>query len=324
MIRPVLALTIAILRRMVRRVMVRRAMIWPGLLSALSLILAVGVVAFLRTSPEIAVSEPALAQALSDAGLEVLDDEDPPTAVGAGRAPRAVWREPTDGHIVLQSDLWAMVLGGGPDTMRAEAALRELEGAGWRLRPQIPPPNFAGLSQAVRWLAVIISVLFTLYAVLIGLGSIATDRQEGVLEAELSLPLPAWTHAAARLLASTIVLTVSYGSTIALIDALVGLADVALWWTYGIASMVAAAGLGVAMMPGGLGSSGGLTAPLTRGLTACTGLIGFGIVAPAIGGFFPIASLGALSSGAAPSPLALALSLVPPAVATWRFHRGLR
>lgn len=318
-------LTETVLRRLVRRRMVRRALAWPGLLTAGALLLAVVFSAWMLAPNHVAVQDPPLAQALAAQGLTPrTDDPDPQTAVAAQRVPRAAYRDPVTGALILEVDLWRTLVGGVPDNLRAEAALREAEGAGWRLEPVAPPARSADLTLSVRWLAGLNAVLFVLYGAVIGLGGITTDRAEGVLEAELALPVPTWLHAVARLLAAGLLLSAALAGTLATVDALIGLEDWARWGLQGSAAALAAAGLGLAADPGGLGGTGGLSGPLSRALTACTGLLALGAAWPAVGAWLPIAAVGALGVGQAPALTALPLSLLPVGLGVWRFQRGLR
>jgi hypothetical protein len=316
-------LTAASLRRLIRRPMVRRAMIWPGLLSAGSLLLAVSLAAMLRVPPQVATTDPALTAALITSGLEVTADPDPPTAVSSGRAVRAAWREP-DGTIILEIDARRTVVGGQADDLAAEAALRDTAGASWRLSPTVLPARNSDFTRSVGWMAALIGVLFTLYGALVGLGALASDRSEGVLEPELALPLPSWIHPTARLLAASVVLSASLGGTLVVMDALVGVDAVGGWWLHGSASAVAAAGIGIASYPPALSGSGGFSGPLSRALTACTGLLGLGAAYPALGAWLPVAALGALASGHDPHVTAIIGAIVPGILGAWRFSRGLR
>jgi len=313
----------ASLRRLVRRPMVRRAMAWPGLLSAGALLLSVLLAALLRVPPTISTSEPDLSAALASAGLTVTEDADPATAVPAGRALRAAWRD-ADGTVVLEINARRTLVGGQRDDLTAEAALRELSGSAWQLAPTQPPARSADFTRSVGWMAGLIGVLFTLYGALVGLGALASDRAEGVLECELALPLPSWVHPAARLLAAAAVLSASLGGTLAVMDALIGLDRFGAWWLHGSAAAIAAAGLGVASSPPGLSGGGGLSGPLSRSLTACTGLLALGAAAPGLGVWLPIASLGALATGASPTVASVALAALPCVVGCWRFSRGLQ
>ena len=96
-LRPLAALTGAVLQRLARRRMVRRALAWPGLLTAGALLLAVAFSAYARAPDHIVAQDPVLAAALQARSLTVLaEDPDPTTAVSARRALRAAYRPPAD------------------------------------------------------------------------------------------------------------------------------------------------------------------------------------------------------------------------------------
>lgn len=312
----------ACLRRLSRRKMVVQAMVWPGLLSAGSVLFAIALSAAFRVPPEVAVSDPALSAALSAAGLEPVTDTHPADAVSAGRASRAAWRE--GDVLVLEVNTRRTLVGGQADTIAAEAVLRDAAGAAWRLSPLAVPARSSDFTRSVGWIAGLIGVLFTLYGALVGLGAIVGDHSEGVLESELALPVPAWVHPTARLIAAGLLLSAALGGTLAVLDALVGLEGAVAWWLHSSAAATAAAGIGIAAAPQGLSSGGGFSGPLSRALTLCTGLLGLGAVAPAVGVWLPIAALGALASGHPPTALSAAASLAPCALGAWRFSRGMR
>ena len=316
---PLYRLTITALKRLIRRGMLMRALAWPGLLTALSLLGSAAASGALQAGPEIAASDPVLVAALSERGLSVVDDPDPQTAVSSGRARRAAWW--SGDQAVLALDVRRTLIGGGGDNLRAEGALRDLVEAPWRISVVSPPTRTADLERSVRWMAGLVSVLFTLYGVVIGLASLAGDRTTGVLEAELTLPVPTWMHPAARLLACSIALSVSMGATLLLLDALIGVADLHTWWLHGTAAAVAAAGVGIGALPAGVSGSGCSTA-LSRALVVCTALLGAGAAFPMLS-VLPMASLGALAAGSEPGLVAVVLGPVVAALGGWRAARGL-
>ena len=316
--RALLLLTVAALLRLARRGMVVRALLWPGVLTALSLLGAVAASGLLLAPPRIAAADPALVVALEAAGLEVIADPDPATAVAADRAPRAAWREGQ--QVVLMIDARQTLVGGGLDNLRAEAALRDMAGAAWRIAPSHPPIRSDDLSRSVGWMAGLVGVLFTLYGAVLGLGGLAQDRASGVLEAERALPVPPWMHPAARLLASGLALSGALAVTLLLLDAIIGLTGLGMWWLHGSSAAVAAAGIGAGALAGGRG----ISAALSAALMLCTALLVLGAALPGLGGALPIAGLGALASGAAPQWSGLVLSgLVAAGGGGW-FARGLR
>jgi hypothetical protein len=318
MIHPLIPLTMAALKRLCRRGMLLRALAWPGVLTALALLGSVAVSGALQATPQIAATDPTLVTVLADAGLEVIADPVPAEAVSSGRALRAAWW--SEGTPTLALDARGTLLGGGADNLRAEAALRALVDAPWQLEVVEPPTRTADLERAVRWLAGLVSVLFTLYGVVIGLASLAGDRTTGVLEAELALPVSVWVHPAARLIAAGLALSLSLGGTLLLLDALIGVDALLTWWLHGSSAAIAAAGVGVAALPAGGGP--GFSAALSRALIICTALLGGGAAVPALA-VLPMASLGALGAGGEPGGSAVLLGGVFAALGGLRAARRL-
>lgn len=308
--RALVLLSLSALKRLCRRGMLVRALAWPGLLTSLALVGAVAAGGALQVPPEIAVGAPDLSAALAGAGLEVVDDPSPQTAVSEGRAARAAWWE--DGAPVLALDVRETLLGGGTDNLRAEAALREMVGSPWQLSVLEAPSRSADLERAVGWMAGLVSVLFTLYGVVIGLASLAGDRTTGVLEAEQALPVPTWMHPVARLLACAVALSGALGGTLMLLDALIGVSAALQWWLHGSAAAVAAAGIGMASLPAGAAGAG-FSSALSRALLICTVALGAGAALPALS-FLPMASLGAMAAGVDCGRVAVALGVVVAAI----------
>ncbi|MFT5686975.1 MAG: hypothetical protein ACI8RZ_007932 [Myxococcota bacterium] len=314
---PLIPLTVAALKRLCRRGMLLRALAWPGVLTALALLGSVAVSGALQASSEIAATDPVLVTALTDAGLVVVSDPDPVTAVETGRAVRAAWW--VDGRPALALDARRTLLGGGADNLRAEAALRVLVEAPWQLSVVDPPARTADLERSVRWLAGLVCVLFTLYGVVIGLASLAGDRTTGVLEAELALPVAVWVHPAARLIAAGLALSLSMGATLLLLDALIGVEGMLGWWLHGSAAAIAAAGIGVGALPAG---GSGFSTALSRALVICTALLGAGAALPVLS-VLPMASLGSLAAGGEPGVVAVVLGVVVAAGGGWIAARRL-
>ncbi len=306
MTHPLIPLTAAALKRLCRRGMLLRALVWPGALTALALLGSVTASSALQAPPEIAATDPVLASALSEAGLVVIGDADPAGAVSAGRAARAAWWR--DGRPALAISARRTLLGGGADNLRAEGALRALVDAPWQLTVTQPPTRSADLERSVRWMAGLVSVLFTLYGVVIGLAALAGDRTTGVLEAELTLPVPTWVHPAARLIAAGIALSLALGATLLLLDALIGGADLGAWGLLGSAAAIAAGGVGVGALPAQTSGSG-FSAALSRALVICTALLAAGAALPALS-WLPMASLGALAAGMDPGLTAAVLGVL--------------
>lgn len=286
--RALLLLTLATLVRLLREGLVVRALAWPGLLTALALVGSTTAVALLTRSPEISVSagHPEVTSALRVAGFTVHESQDPHAEVLAGRTPSAAW--PT-------RQGWALLAGqGGTLGLRAEAALRQATAAPWVIDVPPPPSRSAEGGAAVGAMSGMLSVLFALYGVVLGAGTVARDRQGAVLEAEHALPLPFAVHGAARLLAGSLSLAGALAVTLLLLDALVGVPGMGRWLWQGC---LAGAG-GVALGLGAVGAPReGFSGPISRALSAGLGLFALGWAAPTLGAWLPIASLSATIRG---------------------------
>lgn len=295
-------------RRLLRQRLVRRALVWPGALTvgALLLTLALAPKAEEPVGGGLAVAvapdaDAALVEALAAEGLSVRPGEDPQLFAQA------------DGDWVITDPAapWA-----GP----AEVALR-------RSQPELPwtwgPTTAAEAPSPARrlpdpgaLLAVQISLLYALYGVVLGAAATVRDRQSGVLEAQLVTGVPRWPVGLGRVLAQVLVLALALATTLLLLAAFLALPQLGAWVVHG------ALGTGLAVALGSwraaVATREGLSAPLSQGLTAVTGLVVLGFGSPALGGWLPLASLGALGRGepvAAPL-LAGLLSLGGVALAT--------
>lgn len=316
--RAVAALAAASALRLAREGLVVRALLWPGLLASGALVGSAAAVAILSSAPEIGVppGSTEVIHRLEEAGFTVRPVADPEAALAAGEVDRAAW--PTERG-------WA--LAAGPATtlaLRAEGAIRDASGAPWTIHVPPPAARPPDAGRAAGAMAGLLGVLFALYGVVLGAGALVRDRDGGVLEGDLSLPLPFYAHAAARMLAASAVMGVALGSTLLLLHGLVGLPDVGAWAWHGLFASAAGAVLGT----GALGARGeGFSGPLSRALTASLGLAGLGLVRPELGAWLPISSLLAmwrgasgLGSGAAVAALTVALG----AAAAWRVgQRGI-
>jgi hypothetical protein len=254
---------------------------------------------------------------LQAAGFSVVEVPDAGEAVRAGRASLAA--APGEAGIVL--------LRGGitAPALRAEAALREALAAPWRLDLPAPEANARDAGLAAGWMAAIVAFLYVLYGVVLGVGLVARDRDEGSWEAEHGLPLPFWVHGAARLAAGCLALWIGLLATLALLHALIGIEGVSRWLWLGAAS--AAAGVGLGLLALSRASAEGFSGPLSRALSAALLGVGLGFAAPKLGAFLPICALSAAVRGEG-SGLALAaataLAAVPGLLAVRRLGaRGI-
>lgn len=322
--RAVLVVALATGLRLLREGFVLRALAWPGLLAGGALVgtaLLVGLAGEPVGQPEIALSAEAerrLGPRLEAAGFALRVDPAAERAVVEGRADRAVWEEGEGFALALAS--------GGPPSLLAEAVLREELGAAWRIEPPDESPRGLQVAQQSARMGQIIAVLFALYGVVMGAGLAWRDRSEGVLEAALTLPWPAWTQAAGRLLALVLVLELALVATLLTLHGIVGMAQpLDILGHGGVATAVGAAlGLGAMARPG---TDVGFSGPLSRALGLLTGLLGLGAGLPVVGAWLPAASLGASLRGdlplaSAPVAALLALGLAALACARWGRDQG--
>lgn len=308
-----LRLTGSILVRALREGLLVRALAWPGLLTALALIGAAAAVAVTQATEITAVSDPVLAAALEEQGLEVRVTETPQQALQTGAASRGIWH---DGETwVLETRLT------GRDALVTEAVLRDHAQAAWRL--DVPPleRRDARTGLMTGLMVGLLAVLFTLYGVVFGAGSLLRDREDGTLEAERALPVPDTTHAAARLLASGLLLGLGLSLSVALLDVLMGVDDAWAWSLAGSAGGVTGAAIGLGAMASG-GES--LSGPLARGMTVAMALLGVGWALPTVGAHLPIGSIGALIRGQEPTLAVLVGTAACGVLACWRFAVACR
>lgn len=302
--------------RGLREGLIVRALAWPALVTALAMMGAIGAAATWYASNSIAVSDPALAEELRDEGLQVVVAEDPEAALDGGLVDRAAWRE--DGRWMLVTEF------GGALTLKAEAALRRRSpGAAWVIEPLPRNDRDQRTSPATRLMVGILAALFTLYGVVFGAGGLARDRDDGTLEAELSLPVPFVVHGAARILAGSLTLAVGFVVSVLLLHGLIGVDRAGPWCWVGSLAGVGGCALGFGWMSVS-GRSESLSGPLVRGMTVSMALLFLGWSQPAIGRHLPIASIGALVGGFGPSAVAALVAVGMGAAACWLFGRGVR
>lgn len=267
------------LQRLLRESMVRRALGFPVILVGLTLALTLLVVGVFRGPSVVAHSDPLpLAQqaALAEAGFAIRQVDDPKAEIAAGRA-----------VLGLTSERWWSA--GSRWSIQAESVLRRAEGAPWW---PTPPPLPTATESAAQGsvMASLILAIYSLYGVVFGAGMVARDRDQGTLEAELSLPIPSWLHGLSRWLAASLILGLWMVLGVAFVTALVGTPE-----PWSLARIGTAGALGsVAIGLGAVGRSGlqtGFAATLASGLSAATGLFGIGYALPAIGAWLPLASI---------------------------------
>ena len=308
-------LTMSVLTRTLREGLVLRALIWPALIIALTLLISATFVAGLYASKSAAVPEVALAEVLVAKGLDARVYADPEAAFVAGEVDRAAFEDAEGWVLLARFD--------GAYTTIMESELRARLGAAWR--PMIIPRagRNAALGPTTRLLVGLLAVLFVLYGVVFGAGGLSRDLQDGSLDAERALPLPSWVHAAARLSAAGVALSVAFAASVGLIHTILGVNAPLAWCVVGGLSGLGGAAMGLGLMARA-GRAESLSGPLSRGLVAVTGLMALGYSAPMIGRQLPVASVGALVRGDLPGVGAALTTLLLCALAAWMFDRSAR
>ena len=294
-------LTASTVRRLLREGMVLRSMVWPSVVVIGTLAATIAVLAAFRTARAVAIpeNEPELAAWLEDGGFEVFEVGDPHAAVAEER-----YSVGTDGHT-----LWAR--GTSTTALDVEEVLRTQLGASWRpLAPRDLPSIEAGRRQG-RIISRFVAALFVMYGTVFGLGSVARDRDDGSLEAELSLPIPRWVGGLARWTASSLVLAVFYALCVVVLAAVIGVADVGAQLRHGAAACAGGVAVGLAVV-GTAGIKQGFSGPLAASLTGVVGLFAIGAIYDLP--WLPIGSLLSESSGYATLGTALVMGLLSSAL----------
>ena len=306
--------------RLAREGMLLRAVAWPGLLSSLALVGTAVIVGILARSPTIAVGDEAVAAVFRDDGFVVEVVADPAATLAAGDAARAAWQEA--GHWVLGSTEW------GRTTLRAEAALRRHVDRTWQIEVAAPPTDPRAVEGPANLLASLIAVLFSLYGVVMGAGVVVRDRDDGVMEVELSMAVPGWMHGAARVLACGGALVAFETATLLLMDGLLGIPAVGAWGVQGAAASLAGLGIGMLGATGWRGSVAfrppggeGLSGPLSRSLTLTTGALALGWALPKAGAWLPLCSVTSLARAGEASIAPLLGAVCLAGLTVWRFGR---
>lgn len=300
-------LTASMVQRFLREGVVLRSMIFPVVLVIAVLVGTVGFVTWWRV--EGAALTPALATpefraAIEGAGGTVIVAEDPEAVVRAGQAAYG-----TDGKT-----LWVDHSGLPPQAL--ESAVRKELGTVWRPYQTHEIRSSQSRSDtSSTGIAQFIGALFAMYGVVFGAGAIARDRDDGTLDAELSVALPMWVAALARWSAATLVLGLYFGMSVAMLHAVIGLATPWALAINGATASSTAAVIGMAAI--GRGSkTRGFAGPMSAGLVIVMGLFSAGIATPTLAAHVPIASMIATKVGAAPW---VALCLGP--LYAWWFAR---
>jgi len=314
-LRALAGLSFAIVLRLLREGLVVRALAWPGLLTALSMFISASITIAWRSNPVIYVSEPGIVAPLEADGFQVFLVDDAEKTLHDGRSERAVWRE---GERLVLGATW-----GGTLTFKAESVLRDYTRERWRLEVPQPPKrsrDSVELRPVTGLLAGVVALLFTLYGVVIGAGSLYRDRSSGVLESDLALAVPRWVHAAARLAALAAVLGPALVVSLFIVDALLPIHNLGQWMFSGFFAALLGGALGVVLMARA-GASRGFSAPLSQALAISMGLMSIGFLQPQLGHYLPLVSLGSSFKGVPPSPLILPLAFVAAIAVSAYFHR---
>ncbi|MBW1877735.1 MAG: ABC transporter permease subunit [Deltaproteobacteria bacterium] len=306
-LRGLLLLTGALLQRLTREGLVLRSLTFPTGLTVGTLVLTIGVVAWVRWDPLVAITADLehLQPALVENGLRTAIVDDPQADVEAERA----WAG-TNGR-----EIW--LSGSGPKALILESMVRQELGADWRPDTDVPKPPLRVAIAMGRRVVMLLGVLFALYGVVFGAGMIARDRDAGILEIELSLPLPRWVVGASRLLAGTLSLSVFLALGILMVDAVIGIPNAWATIRHGIACACGSTCIGMLVI-GRAGLKAGFTGPLTTGMSLATGLVAVGLTAPGFARWLPLASFASSASGWEALAGAAVLSIITLVVFTLR------
>ncbi len=287
-------LTASQVRRMLRDRMVVRSLMFPVALTVATLLGTVTMVALFKVPDRVSLTPAALTAEiradLESEGFVVHEASEVEPLVASGDSLLG-----TDGATIW---VWQQTNG----ALRAERVLRRHLGAAWRPEPEDTRQNAARAGDGGRVMLLFIAVLFSFYGVVFGAGGIARDRDDGTLEAEMSLPVPMWVHGTARWLAGSLIAGTWFGLATAMLDAVVGVPDPQRVVVHAIAAMTASVALGVGLI-GRAGLQAGFAGPMSVGISAIAALLGLGLGSPAIGAHLPVASLVARSSELFAPPL---------------------
>ncbi len=304
-------LTYAHALSLLREALVRRSLGWPVALVIGTLLAVVAVTTVRRGNPTVLVLDGAPAwvePTLHDAGFATVRGSDP-----VGPVQREVVLASTDGH---QLNLGR----GGPDAGRLEIALRRHHGSTWLPDVEGSLPDLRTTEIGGRRICRLLGGLYALYGAVFGLGALARDRDEGTLDAELTLPIGSWMPAFARWLAASLLLGLSWAVAVGMIDALLGVRDAGAMVRDGIGATAAAAALGVAAV-GRAGLKASFSGPFTAVAAGIAGIVAFGTTWPGWGRHLPIASMVLGGDGWSPMFVGWALGPLAAVLFAWRGGR---
>lgn len=285
-------LTLSIVRRVVRDATLLRSLVFPLAIIIGTLVITVSGAAAWRESADVALT----AELLEDPAMSALirRKDWPARAVANPEA------EVRDGRSWVGSDgatLW--VVGVPTDALEVEAALRARVGASWRPVAMARPEQRHAIQAAGDRVARAMGLLFTLYGCVFGAAALVRDREEGTLDAERALPVPARVIAWARWLGSTLAIGGFAVLGITLVNAVLGLEDVV---PQALRVLSAAGGAAAIGMAAAIFTDhrSGLSAPLAWSMSLVTTLLLGAAVAPELASWVPVAALLAPGDGVAP------------------------
>jgi hypothetical protein len=269
-------------RRLLREGVVLRSLVFPALLVAGAIVATVVGVTLLRP-PQVVVVAPAvdgaeLRAAVESQGWRYQVDADPRARVEDGTASVA-----TDG-----ATLWRER--GSTRDLTAEGLLRRHFGAGWTIDTAERSANERMTRRGADNLLRFLGALFAMYGVVFGAGSVARDRDEGTLDAELATALPTWVHGASRWISGSFVLTAFYVLSVALLHAVIGTTHPMYLIEHGAAACMGAVAIGLSVV-GRAGIEQGFMAPLSMGLFLVASLLSLGLGVQGWDAWIPVSSL---------------------------------
>lgn len=295
-LRAVALLTGSLVRRFLREGLILRSLAFPLGLTAGTLVVTLLVVALVRPQRVVAVPpqiSPTLVESIEAHGFDTRVEPDLKEAVLDGR----VWSA-TDGTTVWHTY---------PDSQTAllEAVVREEIGAAWRPELRLVLPQVGQAGPIGELIVHILGALFALYGVVFGVGTVARDRDDGSLEAELTLPIPRWIPGLARWIAGSLLLGLFYALAALVFTALFGIAEPGALIRNGAAGGATAVAIGLVTVGRAGIARGGFTSALSTGLLLGTLVMGAGLALPGPSAWVPLASM--MGDGGGWAPLGLSL-----------------
>ncbi len=309
-LRATALLTLDMLRRFLREGMVLRSLVFPVVLAAGSMALTIlAVVMLFGTNDNVAIStalqHDAMITELEAGDWKLIRTDDPRAMVATGDAIVG-----TDGETI-----W--LFRSSADALAVEGVIRTHLPASWKPGQRSIKRQTTRRVRGGRILVQFIGGLFAFYGVVFGAGSVARDRDQGTLEAELAMPIPMWVHGLSRWLAGSLLLSLFFALGVAVFDALLGLEDPMTLLLHGSAASTGATAIGLVVI-GRAGLESGFGGPMAAGLITVVFLLQAGVTMRPIGALLPVASLAAQSDQGWPP---LLMSILWGLVATWLFTR---